>query len=213
MSKKRAAERDSGGRGFSIIELLVVLAILGLTLTVAGATVMRAIKRSYLSSTVQGLQLLASRAQLEAQRRSTMVFLRIGPVGSGPNGTLPVELWADADGDGVFTAASDLRIQQVLLDPKRISLSTVASNQIQSANWSQDADTSKERLLACNTFGQTMTYDPSSPDPPSTLHQITATATLTVTHTDMISSVLLPRLNDQLRISPAWSVEIRETTY
>lgn len=205
MSKERAAEQVPGGRGFTLVELLVVLAILGLTLTVAGVAVMRAIKRNYLSSTVQNLQLLASRAQLEAQRRSTTVFLRIGPVGSGPNGSLPVELWADADGDGAFEAATDLQLQQILLDPTQISLSTAASNQIQSANWSNDADTTVERLLACNTFGQTIN--------PATGLQIAATATLTITHTEMISSVLLPRLNDQLRISPAFNVEIVEIRY
>lgn len=203
MSKERAAERVPGGRGFSLVELLVVLAILGLTLTVAGTAVMRAIKRNYFSSTVQGLQLLASRAQLEAQRRGVMVFLRIGPVGT-PGGTA-VELWADANGNGTFETASDLLIQQILLDPSRISLSTAASNQIQSANWSQDADKTVERLLACNTFGQTIN--------PATGLQIGATATLSITHTDMISSVLLPRLNDQLRISPAWSIQIVEIRY
>jgi general secretion pathway protein H len=212
MSKKRAAERTPGGSGFSIIELLVVLAILGLTLTVAGTTVMRAIKRSYLSSTVQGLQLLASRAQLEAQRRSTMVFLRIGAFKSVPTASpkfTPVELWADADGDGAFDSTKDLLIQQILLDPTRISLSTDPAKPIQSANWSKgpptDIDATSERLLACNTFGQTIN--------PATGLQIAATATLSITHTDMISGVLLPRLNDQLRISPAWSVEIGETTY
>lgn len=203
MSNERAVEQVPGGRGFSLVELLVVLAILGLTLTVAGTAVMRTIKRNYLSSTVQGLQLLASRAQLEAQRRGAMVFLRIWKVGTGPNGTLPVELWADADGDGLFDSTKDLLIQQILLDPARISLSTVASNQIQSANWSND-DTTNERLLACSTFGQTIN--------PATGLQIAATAKLSITHTDMVLGRLLPPFNEVLHISPAWSVQIKEVT-
>jgi hypothetical protein len=167
--------------------------------------VMRTLKRSFLVSTSQEIQLLASRAQLEAQRRSAEVFLRIGPVGSGPGGTLPVELWADANGDGVFQAASDLLLQQILLDPARISLSTAATNQIQSVNWSNDTDNSTERLLACDTFGRTMN--------PATGLQIAGPATLSITHADMVANTLQPRLNEQLRISPAWSVETLEVKY
>ncbi len=203
MSKDRARVRSRKGRGFTLVELLAVLVILGVTLTIAGTEVMRTLKRSYLSSTVQGIQLLASRAQLEAQRRSAMVFLRIGPVGT-PGGT-QVELWADADGDGAFDSTKDLLIQQILLDPARISLSTAASNQIQTANWSNDTDNSAERLLACDTFGRTMN--------PATGLQLAATATLSITHTDMVANTLQPRLNEQLRISPAWSVEILEARY
>jgi prepilin-type N-terminal cleavage/methylation domain-containing protein len=205
MSKDRARARGRGGRGFSLVELLVVLAVLGLTLTIAGTEVIRTIKRSFLRSTSQQIQLLASRAQLEAQRRSAEVFLRIGPFGSGPGGTIPVELWADADGDAAFDSTKDLRLEQILLDPARISLSTAATNQIQTANWSNDTDNSTERLLACNTFGRTMN--------PATGLQIAGTATLSVTHADMVVNTLQPRLNEQLRISPAWSVETLEVKY
>ncbi|MGE5345324.1 MAG: Tfp pilus assembly protein FimT/FimU [Acidithiobacillales bacterium] len=205
MSKDRARVRSKNGRGFTLVELLAVLVILGLTLTIAGVQVMRTLKRSFLSSTVQGIQLLASRAQLEAQRRSATTFLRIGQVGSDPvTGFTPVELWADANGNGTFEAGSDLLIQQILLDPARISLSTADASKIQTLNWSNDDDT-HERLLACDTFGRTMN--------PATGLQLAATATLSITHTDMVADKLQPRLNEQLRIPPAWSVEIVEARY
>jgi len=201
------------------MEAMVVVAIIGFTVAIAGAQVLRTLKRNQLSSTVQSVQLLASRAYLEMQRRGTMIFLRVGPVRpwvpSGPDAFVPVELWADADNDGALDTTKDLLIetqQLVILDKQtgdnvqQISLSTVAADQIESANWSANGTArSVARILACDNFGRTID--------PSTNQQIAGAATLSITHSDMVAGRLSPRLNFQLRISPAWSVQVQEQTY
>jgi prepilin-type N-terminal cleavage/methylation domain-containing protein len=206
-------------RGFTLMEAMVVVAIIGFTVAIAGAQVLRTLKRNQLSSTEQSLQLFASRAYLEMQRRGTMVFLKVGPVRpwtvAGPDAFVPVELWADADNDGALDTTKDLLIdslQLVILDKQtgdniqQISLSTVAVTQIESANWSANGTArSVARVLACDNFGRTID--------PSTNQQIAASATLSITHTDMVAGRLSPRLNFQLRISPAWSVQIQQLTY
>jgi prepilin-type N-terminal cleavage/methylation domain-containing protein len=196
MSKDRARVRSRNGRGFTLLELLAVLVILGLTLTIAGVEVIRTLKKSFLRSTAQKIQLLASRAQLEAQRRGAMTFLRVAPL---TGGLRPVELWVDGDGDGAFDSTKDLLLEQILLDPARICLSTADPTKIQSANWSKDTNDGAERLLACDTFGRTIN--------PLTGLQLAGTATLSMTHADMVAGKLGPPMNEQLRISPAWSVE------
>jgi outer membrane murein-binding lipoprotein Lpp len=201
------------------MEALVVVAIIGFTVVIAGTQVLRTLKRNQLSSTVQSVQLLANRAYLEMQRRGALTFVKVGPVmpwtAGGPDAFVPVELWADSDNDGALDTTKDalLETQQLVILDRRtgdnaqqISLSTVAVDQIQSANWSANGTArSVARVLACDNFGRTI-------DPATSL-QIAASATLSITHADMVAGRLSPHRNYQLRISPVWSVQIQELTY
>ncbi len=219
MSSLKVRRGTARRRGFTLMEALVVVAIIGFTVALAGMGVLRTLKRNQLNSTVQSVQLLANRDYLEAQRRGTMTILRVGPAQpwtvAGPDGFVPVELWVDVNGNGAIDPGTDLLLdtQQLVITDRQtgdnvqqISLSTTAVDQIQSANWSANGTSrSVARLLACDTFGRTIN--------PATGLQIAGLATLSITHADMVAGRLTPRRNYQLRISPAWSVQIQETTY
>ncbi len=219
MSSRKVCRGPARRRGYTLIEALVVVAIIGFTVALAGMGVLRTLKRNQLNSTVQSVQLLANRAYLEMQRRGATMIVRVGPVqpwtAGGPDGFLPVELWVDVNNNGTIDPGTDvlLETQQLVITDRQtgdnvqqISLSTSAVNEIQSANWSSNVPSrTTERLLACDTFGRTVN--------PSTGQQIAAVATLSITHADMVAGRLTPRRNYQLRISPAWSVQIQELTY
>jgi len=215
MLRCRAGHGPSRESGFSLVELLVVLAILGIMLTVAGIEVMRTLQKGRLSSTVQGLELTASRAYLEAQRRGATMFLRVGPLAGG---VMPVELWADNITNdpgnthvGTLQTAdpfADILVERLTVDTAQICFSTTNAGQIESSSWSENStDATKPRLLACDTFGRAMDATLAPPV------QIAQTATLAITHVQMVSGRLLPKRNYQLRISPAWGVQIVEIPY
>jgi len=202
-------------RGFTTVELLVVLAIVGLLIAIGGTEAIKFIRRQRPVAASQDLQLFAKRVFLESQRRGVDGFLRIAPPTAPPHPTsIPIEIWVDTDNDRAFNAANDALIDTYRIpltdasgaNIQQLSLSTLFKNQVQSAAWSFNGTAiGTERLLGCDSVGRA--YDPTN------RLQIGAVATLNLTHVDMISSSLLPRRNHQLRISPAWNVQVVPVAY
>ena len=201
-------------RGFTTVELLVVLAIVGLLIAIGGTEAIKFIRRQRPVAASQDLQLFAKRVFLESQRRGVDGFLRLAPPTAVNPRSIPVEIWVDTDNDRAFNAANDALIDTYRIpltdvsgaDIQQLSLSTLFKNQVQSAAWSFNGTAiGTERVLGCDSVGRA--YDPT------TRLQIGAVATLNLTHVDMISSSLLPRRNHQLRISPAWNVQVVPVAY
>lgn len=218
MRTDRAVRRRAAKRGFSLLELLVVLVIMGVILTITGVETIRALRRNALSSMAQTIQMMATRAFLESQRRGAMMFLRIGSATSG--GPTVIQLWADdPNGDpvgnpagtlvmptyGTVDATKDALVEEHLLDLSAISLSLAVAGQIATASWSSNStDVTVDHLLACDTFGRTIN--------PATGQQITSTAALPFVLPEMTGSGMpgLGFVGFQLRISPAWTVQLVE---
>ena len=164
MFRFRTSARRPVSRGLSLVELLVVLAIVGLLVGIGGIEAAKAIKRAQPAAAAQTLQMFTRRAFTEGQRRGVVTFLRIAPPTVPPHPTwIPVEIWADADADGVLDVTKDTLVDTYRIqltdaggaDVQRIALSTAAKDKVLSANWSYNGTAiDTERILECDNFGR-----------------------------------------------------------
>jgi len=217
------------------MEMIAVVAIIGIVFVIGGSEISRAWKRQKLQSASTDVKILFQKAYSEMQRRNIPVFVKIGPLDTttAPPATyLPIALIGDADQDGAVTGVPcrnptlpalgcpDLLIDQynivvtgatgatgVTGVDQEFSLSVTDTTKIDSTFWSgSDPDPTKSTdwtlplLLMCDFQGRAI--DPASKS------QISAPATLTLTHVDNVRGSLMPPTRFVIGINPVWSVRV-----
>ncbi len=195
-----AVGRRSGRRGFSMIELLAVVLVLGLTFVIASVEGLKAIQKQRLASAASDLTTLMSRAPSEMQTRGTSIFVVFD------GAARQFQLVADTNQDNVPDTSTDAVIQTLTL-PGDIAFSTTNAGEVQSAFWSANGTSaSTVRWLGCDLRTRTFA---------SAAGQIAGIATLSLTHTRMVGSnpALKPPVLLQVRVSPVWSVQANRSLY
>src|SRR5450759_961386 len=172
------APRPRGRRGFSLVDLLAVLFILGIMFIVGGREISRAWKRQKVQSASTDIRVLFQRAMSEMQRRGMQTFIQVGPlVTAGAAQYMPIYLIGDADQDGAVGAfcrnpvppakgCPDLLIDEYDIVVKGLtgvdqefSLSDDGTNLVKSTLWSDEnpgpgsTDWNVARAIMCDFQG------------------------------------------------------------
>src|SRR5450759_2857831 len=220
------APRPRGRRGFSLVDLLAVLFILGIMFVVGGREISRAWKRQKVQSASTDIRVLFQRAYSEMQRQNMQTFIQVGPkVTAGAAQYMPIYLIGDANGNGGIDPFAnpptdtnpDLLIGEYDIKAntgvdQEFSLSELDVTKVSSTLWSDDSTNwNDKRAIMCDFQGRAIAMASGAtppPDPVSTGAQIAASATLIFTHVNVVNQALMPPTHYVLSINPVWSVRV-----
>jgi prepilin-type N-terminal cleavage/methylation domain-containing protein len=202
-------------RGVSLVELLVVLAILAIVLTFGISGMNAAFKRQRLGSAADELRTLGDRARAEMQSRNAETFVVFGRYVDGVGTDVAVVadgngdgdgLDVDANGDGLFDDPVNAdRVLWRFRVPADVALSN-ASLTAQSFNsqWGRPSSGPVSAVLMCDFMGRAMI-------PGSTPTMIAGPATVRLTHREMLSEQLKPFVTYTVSIEPLFRTSIGRT--
>jgi len=211
------ALRRSPRRGVSLIELLVVLAILLLVFAMAGVLIGPPLRKARLAAAANDLTVLAQKAAIEARTQrggqGLFIFLKATP------GTRVFELVADtggaaSGGDGVFRdpdgggsdADSVITAVQALRLPDGIVFYDLPAPY--NNCWSNWGTSGSNYVLGVDYQGRTV--GPGVPaaglTPAIPGRQISGLASVNLTHADMASGAVTPLIVHRVTIGAVWGV-------
>ena len=197
--------RRSPRRGVSLVELLVVLAIMLLIFAMAGVLIGPPLRKARLAGAANDLAVLARRVAVEARTQrggqGLFVFLKATPA------TGVFELVADTNpapgGNGSFQDPSGggavdsviTTVQRFQLPAGIVFTNLPAPYDNCWSNWSVPNATAF--VLGIDFQGRTVAH---------TGRQITGIASVNLTHADMASGAVTPLVVHRLTFGPVWNV-------
>lgn len=207
-----------GPAGFTLLEVLIVVALLGLISIIATVSVSHAIQRQRLGVAAQQLAGFIENGFAKAQSAGGGVILTGVP---NSDGSCTFSLYSDTNNNGVFDSGTDKLLSTQLLPNDTVvqglTLGTYSS--FGSALWPYTGSGSSiVLLLYCDSMGRTLNpttstiaTSPQSPAGPNA--QILAPMVLSLTHRFMLSGKLGPKVRYDVQVYPIWHATYTNRKY
>lgn len=199
--------RGNGERGFSLIEVLVVVAILGFIATLLTFNVSNTLKKQRLEMGAEQFNSFLRSAQVASAERSQGAFIVISPNADGSH-----TLWMvtdtdrnnqlgfdpaspDAGPDFVVPSQRHTITDDIVIHPEQAIPGGINLWPVIDGNF----------VLLCDPRG--LPFDPST-NPP---RPFTSAVRISITHAEMLNGGLRPKFRFDISVSPLWhSTVVRE---
>ncbi|HUK13894.1 MAG TPA: prepilin-type N-terminal cleavage/methylation domain-containing protein [Thermoanaerobaculaceae bacterium] len=176
-------KEEAAQRGFTLLEALVVVAIIGIAAALAVVQVNKAWQRSRLESAAGDIQSFLQSAYTYMVNSRAPVFVVMTLSGSSPT---TMAVWQNADGSGVQYGSTYTFPDFLSVTPSNWPNGTAAST----------------KELECDGAGRTL--DPSVSPPV----MVVQPPTLAITHVDMVAGSLRPNTVYTLTLAGLWKPQL-----
>ena len=201
------ADQHPDKRGFSLIEILVVVALLGLITVILTIAVSKTLKRQRLETAAHGLQSFLNKAYTttSATGRSTFVWV------SAPStsGVRTVRVYDDTNNNGVFDSGSDAIIDTQTITSDLVMAAPPSSTAYRSWPATSTANTF---IIECDTMGRAIDPPNSSTNSSTTAGvPMTLPAVISLTHREMgTGGTLRPNTAYFMTVNLLWQPTIQK---